>query len=84
MNETIVKKIIFHHTPTQPQVSMIFMNEAPDEIKAEEAKFQMTVDGQHVQGGDKFKGELIIDMDKDGRIVSIEILGDVIPKSLTH
>ena len=42
----------------------------------------MIIDGKTVEGGEGFKGEIIVDLGKDGKIVGIEILGDVIPDEL--
>lgn len=80
----IEKKIIFTTDNTSPRTSYIHLKESLSESRESESVEQIVIDSKYknIQGGDNFKGEIIIDIDKDGNIVGIEILGDVIPKKM--
>lgn len=80
--ESFQKKIIFNFTPTEPNASLIFLAESGEDIDKIKIHKQMIIDSDGVQGNENFKGDLIVDLDINGKIVSIEIIGDVIPNKL--
>ena len=43
---------------------------------------QVKIDNKSAEGLDNFRGEIILDLDENGRIVGIELLGDIIPDNL--
>ncbi len=47
-----------------------------------QATQQMVIDGNTVRGGQDFKGDIVVDIDQAGKIIGIEIRGDVIPERL--
>lgn len=81
----IEKKIIFQYTEDKNgkmDASYITLAESLKDLSPGESAQQIIVDNKSVQGNENFRGELIVDIDKEGRVVGIEILGDVIPKAL--
>ena len=78
---TIQKKIIFSLTPDS-NLYYIHLKGSVEELLPGQSYQQMIIDGKTVEGGEGFKGEIIVDLGKDGKIVGIEILGDVIPDEL--
>jgi len=82
----IEKKIIFQYTADESggkmDASYIHLKESLRNVTPGESVQQMIVDGKTIEGGENFRGELIVDLDKKGNIIGIEILGNVIPDSL--
>jgi len=81
----IEKKIIFQYTEDKNgkmDASYITLAESLEDSSTHEAAHQILVDDKGVQGNENFRGELIVDIDKEGRVIGIEILGDVIPQPL--
>ena len=70
------KKLNFSYEPGDPGEGYITL-----EPNAK-SKTQIVLDDESVQGNSGFRGELIIDLNEEGKIVGIEILGDVIPDVL--
>lgn len=79
----IIKKIVFtHENNSSMPVSYICLKESFEDLKPTEITSDIKIDSDGIEGNENFKGEIIIDLDKDGKIVGIEILGDVIPDIL--
>jgi len=78
------KKIIFQFDE-QGNTSYIHLKEAINNLKPGESKKQLIYDGYDSEEVKKFGIELIIDIDKSGKIIGIEIIGeDRIPDSLKN
>lgn len=43
---------------------------------------QIVLDKDGVRGNENFRGEIVIDLNAEGKVVGIEILGDVLPEQL--
>jgi uncharacterized protein YuzE len=52
--------------------------------KSLQSNQQMIIDGKEVKGGEDFKGDLVVDLDKDGKIIGIEIRGNIVPDDLLN
>ena len=74
------KQIKFTHEKSGVDLSYIALKD----IGEGEAVSQIRLDGETVElsGLDSFEGEIVIDLDKSGKILGFEIIGDVIPDSL--
>ena len=70
------KKLDFSYEPGDPGEGYITFN--PDAKSS--SRLKIAADG--IDGLEQFKGELVVDLNAEGKIVGIEILGDVIPDNL--
>lgn len=70
------KKLNFTYEPGEPGEAYISLDPAG------KSKTQIVLDNDGVQGNENFRGEIIIDLNAEGKIVGIEILGDVLPEQL--
>jgi uncharacterized protein YuzE len=79
----IQKKIIFTTESVDgTRMSYVYLKDSLEDSALNESKQQMIISKGNIEGGDTFKGELVIDLDKNGNILGIEILGDIIPDNL--
>ena len=81
----ITKKIIFTCEETEKgktSYCYVFLREDIKAGKPGESVRQIVFDGYPTKEKKDFKGELIVDLDKDGKIIGIEIIGDLIPDHL--
>jgi|GEM_PF-5792395 len=85
----ITKKIIFQYTHDESNsmdTSYISFKESLPEPSEGKAVGQIRVDPENheveIDGVKKFRGEIIIDVNEEGNIIGIEILGNVVPENL--
>lgn len=83
-NQLVEKKIIIHFTDGQPPISCIYLKDSLKKLKVGESVKQISISKYRTENMEDFPGEIILDLDKDGKIISIEIIGDVIPKELIN
>lgn len=73
----IEKKIIFQSSKDEGTDSYyIYLKESLKDSKVGESVKQIVIDNESL------KGELIIDLDAQGKVIGIEILGDIVPDKL--
>ena len=70
------KKLDFSYEPGDPGEGYVTL----DSSTPSSSRVKIAADG--VDGLEQFKGELIVDLNAEGKIVGIEILGNVIPDRL--
>lgn len=73
------KSILFHNSKDEGIDAAYIYLVNPADLKSNS---QMTIDKHGVGNAENFKGEVVLDLDSEGRILGIEILGDVLPKSI--
>ena len=70
------RKLDYTYQVGDPGEGYIKLN--PDGIPHSHVK----IDNKSVEGLQNFHGEIILDLDENGRIVGIELLGNIIPDNL--
>jgi len=82
----VEKKIIMQYTEGQPPIAYIHLKESLKELKVGESVKQVVISKFGIDNQENLKaflGEVVLDLDKNGKLVGIEIIGEVIPKNLT-
>ena len=77
----IQKKIMF--TYDGDYASYVHMNENEKIETNSKAINRVLISPDHTEGQENLKGDIVIDLDLEGRVLGIEILGnDMVPKGL--
>lgn len=79
------KKIIFHYTKDEEDkmdTSYVYLRESLKNQEAGKSVQQIIIDDKGIEGNKGLRGEIIVDLDSEGCVIGIELLGDIIPDDL--